>query len=256
MHAAGDAAVPASRKRRRGRARRPRDAETPGEPPERGRLLGQRVGLELVQDLEPVLDRAQVDERVAEEAPERRREIAALGQPEDGAQAVALAEPRVVTGVQELERLDEELDLADAADAELDVAALAALGAQRPVDGAFIPRISPTMAGSRPGRKTKGRTRSKKRAATPASPAAEARLDERLALPQLRPLGDVGAVALEREDDAAHPSLGAEPEVHAKGVALVGDGLERVHDGPRRLGEEVAVGDAPLEPPVVSPSSP
>src|SRR5206468_1508005 len=120
-----------------GRARRQGDAHATGEETQPRMVLGQRVGLELVEDLQAVLDGAQVDEAITEKAAERGREIAALGEAEDGAQRVLLAEPRIVPPVEELERLHEELDLADAADAELDVAALGVLAAERAVDGAF-----------------------------------------------------------------------------------------------------------------------
>src|SRR6185369_4716490 len=65
------------------------------------------------------------------------RQVSALGEPEDRLQAVRLAQPRIVAAVEELERLDDELDLADAAAAELDVRRLATLGADRAVDLGF-----------------------------------------------------------------------------------------------------------------------
>ena len=84
---------------------------------------GQRVGLAPVGELEPMLDAAQEDVGVGEGA------MLALGDDAGGAQAVeraegaALAQPAVAPAVDELQRLREELDLADAAGAELDVAA-------------------------------------------------------------------------------------------------------------------------------------
>ena len=208
-------------------------------------VLGQRVGLELVEDLQAVLDGAQVDEGIAEKAAERGREIAALGEAEDGAQRVLLAEPRIVPPVEELERLHEELDLADAADAELDVAALGVLAAERAVDGALHPADLPHDGGVEPRPEHEGPDQLGEAAGDRGIAGAEAGLDERLPLPGLRAIGHVGAVALEGQDEGAYPALGPEPEVHAEGVALVGHRLERAHDGAHRLGEELAVGHAP-----------
>ena len=74
----------------------------------------------------------------------------------------------------------------------------------------------------------------------------EARLDERLALPELGPVREVGAIAVERQHERAHPALRPQSQIDAEGVALLGDRLERVRDEPHRLGEEVAVGDRPI----------
>ena len=75
---------------------------------------------------------------------------------------------------------------------------------------------------------------------------AEARLDQGLALPELGALGQVGLVAVERQDDPAHPALGTEPEIHAEGVPFLGHRLEGGHDVPRHGGEVVAVREAAL----------
>src|SRR5206468_400204 len=58
----------------------------------------------------------------------------------------------------------------------------------------------------------------------------DARLDERLTLPELGAVPVVGAVPREREDDGARSPLRPEAQVHAEGVALVGDPLEEGHD--------------------------
>jgi hypothetical protein len=92
------------------------------------------VGLELVEDLQSMLDGPEEDQRFPEKASERLGQIAALGQAEDGAQAVPLAQPGVITGIEELEGLHEELDLADAPHPQLDVTALDSLGAEGLVD--------------------------------------------------------------------------------------------------------------------------
>ena len=160
VHAGGDPAVQRE-EAARGDAWRPGDPHAPREEAERRRVVGQRMRLELVQDLQAVLDGAEMHERVAEEPAERRREIAALGEAEDRAQRVPLAQPRVVPGVEELERLHQELDLADAADPELHVPALAppcrgATGRWRSSSGGSRPR---SRDRGRAGRRTAGSDR-------------------------------------------------------------------------------------------------
>ncbi len=73
---------------------------------------------------------------------------------------------------------------------------------------------------------------------------ADAGLDEGLALPELGAVGEVCAVAVQREDEGAHPALGPQPQIHPEGMSLVGHRLEGLDDAFHRLGEEVAVGHA------------
>src|SRR6266540_336501 len=193
-----------------------------------------------------MLDRPQKDQRVAQEATERLREIAALGQPENRAQAVPLAQPRIIAGVEELERLNEELDLADAAAAELDVAALDALGTERLVDLLLHAADGGDDIGIDARPEHEGPDHLDEPRGHPGVAGAKARLDERLPLPELGALGQIGPIALEREDDAAHPPLGTEAQVHAEGMALLGDGFERLDDVPRDRSEVVAVRHASL----------
>ncbi len=75
---------------------------------------------------------------------------------------------------------------------------------------------------------------------------AEARLDQRLALPELGALGQIGPVPVEGQDDPAHPALWTEPEIHAEGIPFLRHGLEGGHDVPRHRGEVVAVREAAL----------
>ncbi len=142
VHQGGDAPVVGDEApgRRRGR---PRDAHAAGQEAERHRLLRQGVRLELVDDLEAVLDRPEIHEGEAQLAPERGRQVAALGEAEDRPQAVPLAEPRIVAPVEELERLHQELDLADAPAPELHVAASRVLAAERTVDLSLHPAHVP-----------------------------------------------------------------------------------------------------------------
>src|SRR5262249_29035655 len=111
------------------------DAQASREESQSRRVLGQGMGLKLVEDLEPGLDSPKMKEGVAEKAAERSREVAAMGQPKDGPQRIPLAKPGILPSVEELERLYEELDFPDAADTELDVPALGILAAKRVVDG-------------------------------------------------------------------------------------------------------------------------
>src|SRR5207249_2246834 len=93
-----------------------------------------RMGLECVEELEPVLDGPQEDVGVGQCARLLPGEVATLGQPVEGTQAVPLLEPRVLGPVEELEGLEVELDLADPAGAQLDVALLAPARPERAVD--------------------------------------------------------------------------------------------------------------------------
>ena len=124
----------------------------PGELRELERLRGQRVRLERVQDLQAMLDRAEEHVGVSEPPRLLPGQVAALGEPVEGAQAVRLAEPWILRSVEELERLDVELDVADPAHAQLDVALLLAAGPEEAVDPALHRGISPTASRSRPGR--------------------------------------------------------------------------------------------------------
>src|SRR5262249_40435209 len=144
----------------------------------------------------------------------------------------------------ELECLDDELDLADAAAPELDVGRFAALGTDGAVDlrlhrpdgrdnacveSRTVDGLARQAAEARADRLVAGR---------------DARLDERLPLPQLGALTVVGAIAVEREDDRTHPALGPQAQVDAEHVALVGDLLEQRDQLAADAREVVAVGYA------------
>src|SRR5204863_1315368 len=151
----------------------------------------------LVEDLQTVLDGAQMHQCVAEEPAEGRREVAALGEAEDRAQRVPLAQPRVVPGVEELERLHQELDLADAADPELHVPALGLLPAKRAVDGALHPPDLPHDLVIAAGPEHEGPDQLEEAARDAGITGGEPGLDERLPFPELRALGDVRAIPFE-----------------------------------------------------------
>ena len=243
MHGGGDLAVSRPERARRG-GRRPDEADTPGEPPELERRRRQRVGLELVEDLQPMLHGPQVHVRLREHPAEVGDQVPALGQSEGRLQRVALTQPRVLAAVEELERLDEELDLTDPAAPELDVGRRAARLDERPVD-LPLHRADRRDDPSVEARPVDGLARQLHEARPHAEVAGrDARLDERLALPELGAVPVIVAVPVERQDDGAHPPLGPEAQVDAERVALVRDLLEERHDPPADAREVLAVGDA------------
>src|SRR5262249_7396542 len=155
----------------------------------------------------PVLDRAQVHERVTQQAAERRREIPALGEAEDRAQRVALAQPRVVPRVEELERLDQELDLADAAGSEFHVPPFRFLAAERAVDSGFRPPDLAHDLQIAAGSEDEGSGQIEETPRHPGIASREAGLDQGLPFPELRAVADVLPIAVEREDQGAHSTF-------------------------------------------------
>ena len=228
----------------RGTRRRRLDADAPGQASELERLVRQRVRLELVQDLQAVLDRSQVHVGSREEPTEVGRQVSTFGEPEDRFQGVRLTQPRVVAPVEELQRLDDELDLADPAPSELDVGRLVTLGADGAVDlrlhradGRDDPRVEPGPIHG-PARQLS------EAGADTRIAGGDPRFDERLALPQLGALPIVFAIPVERQDDAAHPPLGAQAQIDAERIAFVGDRLEQRDELPADAREVLAVGQA------------
>ena len=232
MDGVGDRAVTGA-KGPGGGGRPAADAEAPRHEPQRHRLARQRVGLQLVEQLQPVLDGAQMHERVREGAPELGRQVAALGEPEQRLERVALAQPGVVAAVEELQRLHDELDLADAAAAELDVAGapvtVAAPG-QLPIDLALHAANRRHHAFVEPLAIDDPARQVHELRADPLVAGRHARLEQRLALPRRRALAVVGVVALERECDRAHAPLGPQSHVDPEDVALVGHRLDDLDD--------------------------
>jgi hypothetical protein len=75
----------------------------------------------------------------------------------------------------------------------------------------------------------------------------DAGLQQGLPLPQLGPLAVIGTVALQRQRDGAHAALGAQAQIHAEDVALVGHRLDDRHQVATDAREVLAVGEPPLE---------
>jgi hypothetical protein len=114
------------------------------------RIGGQRVSLERVEDLKTMLDATEELVGVGELAGFLPREISPLGEPVERPQAVPLAQPGVLGPVEELERLDVELDVTYPADAQLHVALLLTPRAEEAVD-AVLGRADLSSPRSSPG---------------------------------------------------------------------------------------------------------
>ena len=226
MHRRRDRTVPRLELSRRAR-RRPLHADASRDASELLRILGQGMGLELVQDLQPVLDGSEVHIGLGKQPAEFGRQVSALGEAEDGLQRVRLAQPRVVATVEELQGLHDELDLADSTPSELDVGRLAALRADGAVDLRFHRADRRDDARVDAGA-IDGLAREVPEAGADGRVAGrDARLDQGLALPQLGALAIVRAVPVEREHDRSHAPFGSKSQIDAEGVALVGTLLEQ-----------------------------
>src|SRR5439155_5375270 len=156
-------------------------------------------------------------------------------------------QPGVITAVEQLERLDDELDLADAAAAELDV------GGQRLAAALELP-VDLLLHGADRGHDARvdaGPVDDLARPVHEARPylgiaGRDARLQQGLALPQLGAVAVIGAVGFERVGDGAHPSLRPQPQIHAEDVALLRHRLDDGDDVAADAREVLAAGDAAL----------
>src|SRR5262249_24413046 len=153
-----------------------------------------------------------------------------------------LAQPAIVAAVEELKRLNQELDLSNAAAPQLHVAA--ALFRQVAVD---LPlhsshRVDDARVHARSVDDT---ARQLHEAGADALVAgADATLEQGLPLPQLGALGVVRAVAGEREHHRAHAAFRPKPQIYTKGVALLGDRFEQRDDLTSEAREVIPVGDS------------
>ncbi len=215
------------RARVRGREGRARigaaKAEPPGEVGRLGRVVGQPVCLPLVDDLELVLDVAQEAVGLGQLRRLRRRHVAARRETLERGQRPAHAQPRILAGVHELMRLDEELDLPDAAAAELHVARARRGIAQRHVDLA-LHRLE---VGERPEVEVaavdEGLELGEQRRAERAVARDHPRLEPRGALPRLPPALVVRERGRPRHGNRPLAAPGPEPQVDAEAEPVGGD---------------------------------
>ena len=110
-------------RRQRGIQRRPVRIPQPGRQAGAGqRVLGQRVGLRIAQHLQAILQAAQEAIGGGQRRCRRRFHVPGLRQRPQRRQQVATAQRRLAAAADKLQRLRQELDLADAARPALDVA--------------------------------------------------------------------------------------------------------------------------------------
>ncbi len=211
------------------------------QPVEGRRIAGEDVGRAQVDELQPVLDRAQL--RVGRRQPEGVGigDVAADRELPQRRERAGDTERRVLPAVDELEQLDGELDIADPAEAR-------ASGRAPPFPVAPPPpRLSPSSpapTGCRRPRRAGPRglpTRPRASAAPSAGVAGHrAGLEQRLSLPGPGPPAPVVGVAGDGADEPAVPTLGAQVEVDAGAAPHEVDaGAERAlgsRRGPRPRG--------------------
>ena len=152
----------------RGRAGAVAEAEHAREARARVGVGRQRVRLVLVDELQPVLDRAQPHVRVVEPVRVGDRDVAAAGELLERVERRRRADRVVVATVHELEELHRELDVADAAVAALQLARL------EPLAREHLPRCAPSSRAPRARRPDRARraTRTARRRATNAAPSS------------------------------------------------------------------------------------
>ena len=155
---------------------------------ELGRAFRERVGLPIGDHLQPVLDRAQEDVGFGELVGGPLGEVPGLGQQPQRAERRRIAQRRLAAAPDQFEGLRQELDLADAAFAELEVVAEHAGGGVRsgrrgrapPLCASmrcFMATMSATAAKSRPRRQMNGLISARNAEPRARSPATGRALD-------------------------------------------------------------------------------
>ena len=154
--------------------------------------------------------------------------------------------PTLGSAVHELEPLGDELDLPDAAPAQLDVIVPATPFEERPGDP--LPHVVDVFQNQglvEGGVEHKGLDRVEEPAAHLPAPRRASGLQERLALPGLSLDLVVPAVSLDRVGDVAGPSLRTQAQVDAEHLPVRREPADEVGDGPGEL-RVVLVGGRPV----------
>ncbi len=224
--AAHDRAVARAGRLELGRRLGAAKAEPARQREERVQVARHALRAPLLDDLQLVLDVAQEAVGGGERRGERRLDVARGGERGEGAERAPHLQTRVLAAVHELLRLHEELDLADAAPAELHVARR--LGsAQRGVH----PSLHRLQVLERPEVEVaavdEGHELGDEPLAERAVPAHRTGLQPRGALPRLPPGLVVRERRRERDGDRPLAAARAEPEIDAEDEAVARDLAER-----------------------------
>ena len=217
-------------------------AEEAGEAFEPLAVARQRVGLLVGDHLQPVLEHAQEPIGGAELVARRGADPFALGQHVEHRQRLAAAQLRMAAAGDELLGLHEELDLADAAAAELDVVALdrdlamAAIGVDLPLhavdvgDGGEVEIFAPDERRQLAQQLLAGRDVA----------GAGARLDHGGALPVAPDALVVVERRRGRDRDLGRARVGPQPQIGAEHVAVGGALLQQLHQAARDAARRTA----------------
>ena len=218
-----------------------RVAAEQGEAREPRRIVRDLVRLLVGHHLQPMLDAAQEDVGFAEITRDLTLDPTPRGEPAQRLQRLRHAQVRLAPAGDQLLRLHEELDLADAAAAELDVVAgdrdraEAAIGVDLPLhgvdvgDGGKVEVLAPDE-GSKlveelaPGVEIAG---------------AGPRLDEGRALPVLAEALVVDERGVGRERELRGARIGAQAQIRAEDVAVARALLQKLHEVARQAHEEL-----------------
>ena len=207
-------------------------------------VVGQPVRLQVEQQLQTVLGLAQEAVGIVEDAVLLVGEAAGALQGLQGQQRVALAHLGQVAAVEELQELDGELDVADAAAAGLDLGGADAALAGLLLDAPFQ-RLDLVDLGERQIFAVDERLDGLEEALAQGEVAGRrADLDERLPLPGAAEGVVVGQGAGQRPGQRAAVALRPQAQVDAVGQAAVGVGRQQAHHLADDLGEELVVADA------------
>jgi hypothetical protein len=219
-------------------------AEGPRDALARGRILGQPVDLPVREHLQPVLDPAQRVVVVVQRLGQRGVEVS--GRDRGVERGVERGGPQrgLAAATRQLRELDDELDLADAARAELDVVLELAprdLGVDHRLHRAqAVDRVEVEVAPV-----DEGPQRFEQPRAGDAVARDRSRLDPRVALP----VATLALVVLlhrrEAERDAAGAAEGPQAQVDAVAEAVGGDVAEQLREALAEPGEPVLVVERP-----------
>ena len=200
--------------------------------------------------LQPVLDPPQEVIGLGQDVGVGARDEAAFGEPAERLDCAARPKLRTPAAHDELLGLGEELDVADAAAAELDVVPLHRDGAMP------LMRVHPPFHGVDVGdcgvveifAPDEGCQLAQELLAGRLVARGDARLDQRRALPVLAEALVIGEACVGRERDLRRAWIGPEPEIGAEHITVGGVLLQQAYELPRQLHEEGGRLDVRREP--------